>query len=83
MRWTFMPLKVYVAPMKFYSKAGEDYKYRGLVKRALDEWQKATKGKISFQITDTLLESQINIEWKRVERKALGVCNFSYDIRNH
>lgn len=82
MRWTFMPLKVYVAPMKFYSKAGEDYKYRGLVKRALDEWQKATKGKVSFQITDTLLESQINIEWKRVERKALGVCNFFYDAQH-
>ena len=77
-----MPLKVYIAPMKFYSKAGEDYKYRGLVKRALDEWQAATKGKVSFRIVDTLLESNVNIEWKRVERKALGVCNFSYDAQN-
>lgn len=82
MRWTFMPLKVYIAPMKFYSKAGQDYKYRGLVKRALDEWQNATKGKISFRITDTLLDSNINIEWKRVERKALGLCNFSYDAQH-
>lgn len=80
MRWTFMPLKVYVAPMKFYSKAGQDYKYRGLVKRALDEWQNATKGKVAFRIVETLLESNINIEWKRVERKALGLCNFSYDV---
>ena len=74
-----MPLNVYIAPMKFYSKAGEDYKYRGMVKRALEEWQTATKGKVAFKIVDTLLESQINIEWKRVERKALGYCNFSYD----
>lgn len=82
MRWTFMPLKVYVAPMKFYSKAGQDYKYRGMVKRALDEWQNATKGKVSFVIVDTLLESNINVEWKRVERKALGLCNFSYDAQH-
>lgn len=79
MRWTIMPLKVYIAPMKFYSKAGEDYKYRGLVRRALDEWQAATKGKISFRIVETLLDSNINIEWKRVDRKALGYCNFSFD----
>lgn len=81
MRWTYMPLNVYVAPMKFYSKAGEDYKYRGMVKRALEEWQRATKGKVSFRVVDTLLDSQVNIEWKRVERKALGYCNFAYDAQ--
>ena len=82
MRWTYMPLKVYIAPMKFYSKAGEDYKYRAMVKRALDDWQAATKGKVAFTIVKTLLESNVNIEWKRVERKALGYCNFSYDAQN-
>lgn len=82
MRWTFMPLNVYIASMKFYSKAGQDYKYRGMVKRALDEWQNATKGKVSFRIVDSLLESNVNIEWKRVERKALGLCNFSYDAQH-
>ncbi len=76
-----MPLKVYIAPMKFYSKAGEDYKYKGMVKRALDEWEAATKGKVSFRIVDTLLESNVNIDWKRVERQALGYCNFSYDAQ--
>ncbi len=82
MRWTIMPLNVYIAPMKFYSKAGQDYKYRGMVKRALDEWQSATKGKVSFRIVESLLESHINVEWKRVERKALGLCNFSYDAQH-
>lgn len=82
MRWTFMPLNVYIAPMKFYSKQGQDYKYNALVKRALDEWQKATKGKVSFKVVNTLLESNINIDWKRVERVALGHCLFSYD-NNH
>lgn len=79
MRWTFMPLSVYIAPMKFYSKKGQDFKYNSLVKRALKEWETATKGKVRFRIVNTLLESNVNIDWKRVERKALGYCYFSYD----
>lgn len=80
MRWTCkMPLKVFIAPMKFYSKQGQDSRYRSMVRKALDSWQAATKGKISFSIVNTLLESNINIDWKRVERKALGHCYFQYD----
>lgn len=82
MRWTFMPLKVYIAPMKFYSKQGEDYKYRAMVKQALEAWQKASGGKVSFKIVGTLLESNVNIEWKRVDRQALGYCAFQYDPNN-
>ena len=82
MRWTFMPLKVYIAPMKFYSKQGEDYKYKQLVKNALDAWQNATKGRVSFTVVPTLLESNVNIDWKRVERQALGHCYFSFDGAN-
>ena len=82
MRWTFMPLNVYIAPMKFYSKQGQEYKYRDMVVRALNEWQTATKGKVSFKVANTLLESNVNVDWKRVERKALGHCYFSYDASN-
>lgn len=82
MRWTFMPLKVYIAPMKFYSKQGQDLKYRAMVIRALNEWQNATKNKVSFKVVDTLLDSNVNIDWKRVERKALGHCYFNYDASN-
>ncbi len=82
MRWTFMPLKVYIAPMNFYSKQGEDYKYRAMVKQALEAWQKVSNGKISFKIVSTLLESNVNIEWKRVDRQALGYCTFQYDPNN-
>ena len=82
MRWTFMPLKVFIAPMKFYSKQGEEYKYRQLVLRALDEWQKATKGRVAFKVVNNLLDSNVNVEWKRVERKALGHCYFNYDASN-
>ena len=77
-----MPLKVYIAPMKFYSKQGQDYKYRDMVKRAMNEWQTATGGKVSFTLVRTLLESNVNIDWKRVERKALGHCYFSFDNAN-
>ena len=82
MRWTFMPLRVFISPMNFYSKQGEDYKYRSLVRQALNEWQKASGGKVSFKIVQTLLESNVNIEWKRVERKALGYCTFQTDPNN-
>ena len=82
MRWTFMPLNVYIAPMNFYSKQGQDMKYRHMVIRALEEWQKATRGKISFKVVNTLLESNVNIDWKRVERKAFGHCYFSFDGAN-
>lgn len=83
MRWTCqMPLKVYIAPMQFYSKQGQDSRYRAMVKKALDAWQSATKGKVSFTVVNTLLESQINVDWKRVERKALGHCYFDYDSSN-
>ena len=83
MRWTCkMPLKVYIAPMNFYSKQGQDARYRAMVRKALEAWQSATKGKVSFTVVNTLLESQINVDWKRVERKALGHCYFDYDGAN-
>lgn len=82
MRWNIMPLKVYIAPMKFYSKRGQDLKYRQYVIQALDEWHKVSNGKVSFVLVDNLLSSNINIDWKRVERQALGHCYFQYDKSN-
>ena len=81
-RWNNMPLKVFIAPMKFYSKQGQDLKYRQMVRQALDEWHKVSNGKVSFVIVDNLLSSQINIDWKRVQRQALGNCVFQYDRIN-
>jgi hypothetical protein len=81
-RWTTPNLKVFTAPMNFYSKQGEDYKYRQLVKRACDEWQAASGGKVWFTHVASLFDSQINIDWKRVERKALGHCRFHFDGAN-
>lgn len=83
-RWvdSCMPLKVYVAPFRFYSKIDEEYKYREMVQRALDTWQKASAGKVSFVVVNALLESQINLDWKRVDRQALGHCYFHFDMHN-
>lgn len=74
-----MPLKVYIAPFRFYSKVEEGQKYINLVLKALEEWEKAAGGKIVFQIVSSLLNSQINIDWKRVDRAALGHCYFNVD----
>ncbi|MBR1425297.1 matrixin family metalloprotease [bacterium] len=81
-RWNMMPLKVFIAPMNFYSKQGEDAKYRHYVLQALDEWHKVSNGKVSFVVVDNLLSSNVNIEWKRVQREALGHCIFQYDNSN-
>lgn len=81
MRWSMNPLNLYIAPMKFYSKPGEDAKYRKMVIDALNVWSSASGGKISFRITNVLLESNINVDWKRVDRKALGHCYFNWDAQ--
>ena len=81
MRWSINPLVVYIAPMKFYSKPGEDAKYRKMVIDALNTWAAASGGKIAFKITNVLLESNINVDWKRVDRKALGHCYFNWDAQ--
>lgn len=79
MRWSVNPLIVYIAPMKFYSKQGEDAKYRKMVMDALSTWSAASGGKINFRMTNVLMESNINVDWKRVDRKALGHCYFNWD----
>lgn len=77
-----MPLNVYISPMKFYSKQGQDHLYQGMVIKACQEWERVSQGKVKFNIVDNLLSSNINVEWRRIDRKALGHCQFSYDANN-
>lgn len=79
LKWPRMPVNVYIAPMKFYSKQGEDLTYRKMVVQALEEWENASDGLVQFNLVANLLESQINVDWKRVDRSALGHCTFNYD----
>ena len=79
LKWHRMPVNVYIAPMKFYSKQGQDLVYRKMVVQALEEWENASDGLVQFHLVNTLLESQINVDWKRVDRSALGHCTYNYD----
>lgn len=84
LRWSdnCMPLKVYVAPFRWYKAKGQEYHYYAMVKNAFDVWKTASNGKISFEFVDNLYASQINIEWKRVDRSSLGNCKFNFDGEN-
>lgn len=79
MRWPVNNLTVYIAPMKFYSKVGEDNKFRKMVMDAFSVWSAATGGKLRFKIATNLYDSLINVDWKRVDRQALGHCYFNWD----
>lgn len=82
-RWQteVMPLNVYIADYRWYKSKGdlEAYKYKQMVKDALDAWTRASDGIIHFNIVPNLYDSNINLEWKRVDRKSLGMCQFNYD----
>lgn len=77
MRWCVMPLNVYISPMQFYSKKGQDAIYQRMAIRAFDEWVKASKGTFKYNLTD-YNNSQINLVWERVQRTALGHCYTEY-----
>jgi len=74
-----MPLTVFVAPFRWYKAQNEDYTYYGMIQEAVKIWEIASHGKVKFEFVDKLYDSQVNIEWKRVERKSLGHCNFNFD----
>lgn len=74
------PMPVYIAPCSWYSMSEADrYTYVNMVIEAFNTWERAADGKISFFLVNTLNESQMNIEWRRVDRKSLGNCSFNYD----
>lgn len=79
LKWPKMPINVYISPMNFYSKQGEDIAYRKMVVKAMEEWEQASEGAVEFSLVSNLLESQINVEWRRVDRSALGHCQYHYD----
>ena len=82
-RWPqeVMPLNVHIADYRWYKSKGshEAYKYKQMVKDALDAWTSASGGIVSFNVVQNLYDSNINLEWKRVERKSLGNCHFNFD----
>ncbi len=82
-RWpdNVMPLKVYIGKFNWYKSQGsaDEYKYTQLLIDGFNAWENLTGGLVSFERTMNLYESNINIDWKRVDRKSLGSCTFNYD----
>jgi hypothetical protein len=73
-----MPIKVYIAPFRWYekSKQQESTQYNGMVLDAFKTWEKVTAGMVRFQLVSRLEDSQINVVWRRIDRKSLGHCEF-------
>lgn len=74
------PLPVFIAPCTFYSITEADrIMYQQMAIDAFNEWERVGEGRFSFISTNSLNDSQINLEWRRVDRKSLGTCSFNYD----
>lgn len=82
-RWpdSAMPLKVYVAPFRWYekSKQQESYAYNQMVYDAFEAWSKASGGLVRFQFVATFDASQIDVKWRRVDRRTLGHCQYHFN----
>ena len=78
-RWSASTLKVYIAPMNFYTKTGEDTKYRKMVMDAFSQWCAASGGKLRYHVAKSYYDSHINVVWRRVDRQALGHCQFNWE----
>ncbi len=82
-RWAdnVMPLKVFIGKFNWYKSVGaqDEYKYTQMIIDGFNAWEQLTSGLVSFERTMNLYDSNINIEWKRVDRKSLGSCTFNFD----
>ena len=72
------PLPFHMEQCRWYAAKGEEYKYNDMVLRALKEWEIRSEGLVSFKPVSNLYDSKVNLTWKRVDRKSLGLCRFDY-----
>ncbi len=82
-RWdsSVMPLKVFIGKFNWYKSIGasDEYKYTQMIIDGFNLWETLSGGVVSFERTMNLYDSNINVEWKRVDRKSLGSCTFNFD----
>ena len=77
------PLPVYIAPCSWYSMTEVDkLAYMNMVIDAFNTWERVGEGRFSFYLVNNLNDSQLNVEWRRVDRKSLGNCSFNYDTQS-
>jgi hypothetical protein len=82
-RWPNMnsPILVHVTPFNWYEKEKQANAgaYEKMVWDGFDLWATATGGQVRFQRVEQMNQSQINVVWRRVDRKSLGHCEYSWD----
>ena len=84
-RWAaaVMPLKVYIAPFQWYEKEKQKnaQAYMNMAWDSFQAWTRLTNGAVKFQRVLSLNESQINLIWRRVDRKSLGHCKTEWNAK--
>jgi predicted Zn-dependent protease len=85
-RWpdSAMPINVYVAPFQWYEKSKQmvSHAYHQMVLDAMSTWSRITGEAVRFRLVSTVQESQIDLKWRRVDRRSLGHCEFLVNDRS-
>lgn len=76
-----MPLKVFIGKFNWYQSknANDEYKYTQMVIDGFNLWETLSGGAVSFERTMNIYDSNINVDWRRVDRKSLGDCTYIFD----
>jgi hypothetical protein len=86
LRWPSqaMPLRVYIAPFQWYEKdkQAQAHQYHQLVLNSLRAWHEISENRVSFTLVSSVRDSQIDLKWRRVDRRTLGHCKFAYNPQN-
>lgn len=77
-KWETNHLKVYIANIDFVDNESIQNKYKKMINTAFKTWLSAINNKITYEITNDIMNSNINIAWYMMDDKSLGYCKFDY-----
>lgn len=81
-KWETNHLKVYIAHIDFVHNETIQTKYKKMINTAFKTWLSAIDNKITYEITNDIMTSNINIAWEMIDSKPLGSCRFDYTDSN-
>lgn len=81
-KWETNHLKVYIAHIDFVHNESIQNKYKKMINTAFKTWLSAIDNKITYEITNDIMNSNINIAWEMIDSKPLGSCRFDYTDSN-
>ena len=81
-KWETNHLKVYIAHIDFVHNETIQIKYKKMINTAFKTWLSAIDNKITYEITNDIMNSNINIAWEMIDSKPLGSCRFDYTDTN-